>query len=455
MEQPTYSRDEIYDVIGIGLGPFNLGLAALLEPVAEIKGLFFERNQQFNWHPGVMIDGTTLQVPFMADLVTMADATSKYSYLSYLQEHQRLYHYYFLENFHIHRKEYNHYCQWAAGKLNSCRFGMNVRHVSLTEQAGRPLYELEVWNEKSGQLEIYFTKHLVIGIGTTPVIPEHLAEHVDESFFHSSQYMNHKQRILSSNSITVVGSGQSAAEVFQDLLKEQELRGYSLNWLTRSKGFFPMEYSKLGLEYFSPDYIEFFYSLSQQKKDELLPKQDLLYKGISAATIAEIYDELYRRTIANESIDIRLQAMTEVCEARKDSGIWNLTCKNWVSGEMNAQSSEVVIFGTGYKQTEPFFLNGITHFIQRDDKERLVIDRHYALKQTSYTENQIFIQNGELHSHGVGAPDLGLGAYRNSVIINQLAGREVYPVQQKNVFQTFSQTQTKESNALYHAMTSS
>jgi lysine N6-hydroxylase len=68
--------------------------------------------------------------------------------------------------------------------------------------------------------------------------------------------------------------------VFYDLVGEDEAEHVS--WLTRSKGFFPMEYSNLGLEYFSPDYIDFFYQLPQWKKDELLTQQDLLYKGISA-----------------------------------------------------------------------------------------------------------------------------------------------------------------------------
>ncbi len=29
---------------------------------------------------------------------------------------------------------------------------------------------------------------------------------------------------------------------------------YRLDWLTRSEGFFPMEYSKLGLQHFTPEY---------------------------------------------------------------------------------------------------------------------------------------------------------------------------------------------------------
>ncbi len=49
----------------------------------------------------------------------------------------------------------------------------------------------------------------------------------------------------------------------------------------------------------------------------------------------------------------------------------------------------------------------------------------------------LFVQNAELHTHGVGTPDLGLGAHRSAVIANALAGREVYAVRERNVFQSF------------------
>ncbi|CAM5517340.1 monooxygenase [Streptomyces avidinii] len=39
----------------------------------------------------------------------------------------------------------------------------------------------------------------------------------------------------------------------------------------------------------------------------------------------------------------------------------------------------------------------------------------------------IFVQNGERHTHGVGAPDLGLAAWRSAAILNTLTGKEPYP----------------------------
>lgn len=71
------STEKIYSVIGIGIGPFNLGLAALIEPVEELSALFFDQAEGFDWHPGLMLNNATLQVPFLGDLVTMADPANK------------------------------------------------------------------------------------------------------------------------------------------------------------------------------------------------------------------------------------------------------------------------------------------------------------------------------------------------------------------------------------------
>lgn len=88
-----------YDFIAIGLGPFNLSLACLSEPLEDVKSLFLEQRSEFDWHPGMMLEGVTLQTPFMSDLVTMADPTSQYSFLNYAKLNNRLYPFYIRESF--------------------------------------------------------------------------------------------------------------------------------------------------------------------------------------------------------------------------------------------------------------------------------------------------------------------------------------------------------------------
>ena len=77
-----------------------------------MRALFLEKKPGFDWHPGMLIEASTLQNPFLADLVSLADPRSEYSYLNYCKQTGRIYSYYMRENHYLSRAEYNRYCQW-------------------------------------------------------------------------------------------------------------------------------------------------------------------------------------------------------------------------------------------------------------------------------------------------------------------------------------------------------
>ncbi|MWC29952.1 lysine N(6)-hydroxylase/L-ornithine N(5)-oxygenase family protein [Paenibacillus sp. MMS18-CY102] len=431
--------NHVHDVIGVGIGPFNLGLAALLEGAPELDAVFFERKPSFEWHAGMLIEGTTLQVPFFADLVTMADPTHRLSFLNYLHEQGRLYHFYFLEKFLIPRREYNEYCRWAAEQLPSCRFGMDVVAIRPSEGPEGANYAVETRDVASGEVTVHYTRDLVLGVGSVPNVLSQFRGLPAEDIFHSASFMDRLPRCREAQSITVIGSGQSAAEVFLQLLGEQREHGYRLDWLTRSSGFFPMEYSKLGLEHFSPDYTEYFYGLPQETKDKVRSKQHLLYKGISAKTIGDIYDAMYDASIGGEKPPVRLLAHAEVVEItpQADGEGYRLDVRHLEQQAAFERQAEVVIMATGYAHKLPACIEPLGSLIPYDGQGRLLIDQDYRVQLAGTAGGRIFVQNGELHTHGIGAPDLGLGAHRSSVIVNGLAGREVYKVRERNVFQQF------------------
>lgn len=424
---------QILDVIGIGIGPFNLGFAALLEKT-ECESMFFDKKKNFEWHPGMLLEGTTLQVPFMADAVTMVDPTSRFSFLNYLHEQNRLYQFYFYENFHIPRIEYNHYCQWITKQLPHLRFGHEVENI---EQTAEGNYRVTVFSYDGEERETYETKHIVMGIGTKPYIPEKFLLENQDGVFHSSEYINKRHRTLDARSVTVIGSGQSAAEIFYDLLDGQGDYDYKLSWYTRSPGFYPMEYSKLGLEHFTPDYTKYFYQLPKEKKQGIMANQSFLYKGISFSTISDIYDLLYERSVGNHHPDVHLQALTELVSIEEWNDQLRLSLHQYEEETTMEETSDLVILATGYRPYIPEFLKGIEHLLEWDDFGRLKIQENYEVKTKIGSSNRLFIQNGELHTHGVGAPDLGLGAFRSAVIINQIAGEQIYQIHEKNVFQQF------------------
>ncbi|XVH31701.1 lysine N(6)-hydroxylase/L-ornithine N(5)-oxygenase family protein [Haloferacaceae archaeon DSL9] len=438
------TNGRVYDVLGVGLGPFNLGLAALAEPLKGLDAAFLEQKPSFAWHEGMLIEGATLEVPFLADLVTLADPSNPHSYLAYLRDADRIYEAYFYERFHIPRREYDDYCRWAADRLPSCRFS---RRVTAVRGGADGPFEVVAENPETNETFRYRARNLVVGIGSRPHVPDAFADLPDADVFHTASYLDRRERALDADGITVVGSGQSAAEVFQDLLERRPDHGYRLDWLTRSDGFFPMEYSKLGLQHFTPEYARYFNDLPQSTRDETLSEQDLLYKGIDPDTSDEIYDALYEQSIGDADPEVGLLATTDVREIDPtDDGRYRLGCEQWQEGTRFAHESDVVILGTGYRRPDPPFLRPLDDSIRRDEHGRFRIDDRYAL-ETGGLDGRIFVQNAELHTHGVGAPDLGLGCYRNAVIIDRLVDESPYRVDRNTVFQQFSAERFAETSS--------
>jgi lysine N6-hydroxylase len=421
---------QTHDFVAIGLGPFNLGLACLTEPIAELSGVFLESKPDFDWHPGMLLDSATLQTPFLADLVTLADPTSPYSFLNYLKESGRIYSFYIRESFFPLRSEYVDYCRWAAARLPSIRFGLHVTSVEYDSAAD--VYVVSADDLASGEQQTYRGRRLVLGTGTPPHIPD-ACRGLGGDVVHSSRYLTAKAALQAKQSIAVVGSGQSAAEIYFDLLQDLSRFGYELTWVTRSPRFFPLEYTKLTLEMTSPEYLEYFHRLPAPVRDDLVASQAPLYKGIDSELIDEIFHLLYRKHRKGEPRTTLLTNTELVGIAEGDRG-YELDLRHVEQGTAFALATEGIVLATGFRYRVPDFLEGVADRIEWDDQGRFDVRRNYTIDADA---NGIFVQNAELHTHGFVAPDLGMAAYRNSCIIRELLGREHYPIERSIAFQEF------------------
>ncbi|RHW22420.1 alcaligin biosynthesis protein [Nocardioides immobilis] len=431
---------KVHDFVAVGLGPFNLGLACLTDPLREsdgFSGVFLEARDRFDWHPGMLLDDATLQVPFLADLVTMADPTSRWSFLNYLKQQGHLYPFYIRESFYPLRREYDDYCRWAAERLDTVRFGQRVTAV---EHDGRTYQTL------TSTGETLRSKRLVLGIGTSPRIPVALQSLVEEvaqrpsrdleapAVTHSADYLTHKTALQQQPTITIVGSGQSAAEIYYDLLTEAPGHGYDLVWLTRSPRFFPMEYTKLTLEMTSPEYGSYHRALPVETRDRLAREQRHLFKGISGDLVDAIFDLHYQQRAVGDGPRTTLLTNTEVRGARSTEAGHQLDLLHVETGEEFGLTTGGLVLATGYTATAPDFLDGVRDRIRFDERGRYDVAGDYSVDVNG---GEIFVQNAEEHTHSLLAPDLGMGSYRNSVIIAAMLGREVYPVEKRIAVQTF------------------
>ncbi|MFF4652104.1 lysine N(6)-hydroxylase/L-ornithine N(5)-oxygenase family protein [Streptomyces sp. NPDC001380] len=439
---PAASRPDgpdagVLDLVGVGIGPFNLSLAALADAVPDLRALFLDAKPAFSWHPGLLLEGTTLQVPFLADLVTLADPTSRWSYLNYLRAHDRLFPFFFSERFHVPRREYDHYCRWVAGHLPSCRFDAPVTALEWDDAAGA----FAVVHGGAGGPRRVLARRVVLGVGTRPVVPGPLRHLLEPGrVLHSADYLAHRDALAAADDVTVVGAGQSGAEVVLDLLRRQDGDGRGgpyVRWLARTAAFAPMEYSKIGLEHFTPDYVGWFRRLPGEVRDRMVREQWQLYKGVSGDTLGAIHDELYERTVGGGAPRAALHPATEVTAAERDGDGYRLTCRHTRQDAESAVRTGRIVLATGYAAVRPPFLEPVAHLVDWDGQGRYRVDGDYRVALDPRVTGTLFVQNAEMHTHGVGAPDLTLGAWRAAVILNAAAGRTVLRLPARTAWTTF------------------
>ena len=171
-----------------------------------------------------------------------------------------------------------------------------------------------------------------------------------------------------------------------------------------------MEYTKLTLEMTSPEYSP----TSRRCPRRVAPaaaRPGRLYKGISSDPIDAIFDALYRRE-ATGGADTTLLTNTEVHRRARDGQRYDLDLHH-VEQEDHRPD--------GDRGARPRHrLRAARPRLPRPGPRPDPLGRAGPVRRgPTYTvdlaDGEIFVQNAEEHTHGFVAPDLGMGAYRNSV----------------------------------------
>jgi lysine N6-hydroxylase len=433
-------RSDVLDVAGVGVGPFNLGLCALAADADGLAVEAYDDRESFSWHPGVMFDWATLQVSFLADLVTLVHPTSRWSFLSYLAERDRMYPFYVAERFHVPRREYADYCAWVAASLPSVVLGTRVERIDWDSEA--QLWVLTLCDVATGAVRHRRARNVVLGVGTRPRLPAALQGVAGPRVVHSAEHLHAVERLVADGvtSVTVVGSGQSGAEVFLDLLGRQRDAGWSLTWLTRTASFAPLDYSKLVLEQTTPAYVRYFHGLPEPTRDRLLAGQWQFYKGIDTETIDLIHAALYDHLLDGDRPPVRLMAGVRLDGADHCEAGVRLRATHQDTGAAVTVETEAVVAATGYAAEPPSCLAPVEHLLHRDGQGRHRIGLDHRVATAPEVTGGLYVQNADLHTHGAAAPDLGFGAYRNAVILNAVSGRDLFRLPRRTAFQTFAPT---------------
>ncbi|WP_033400224.1 lysine N(6)-hydroxylase/L-ornithine N(5)-oxygenase family protein [Actinokineospora enzanensis] len=402
-----------FGCVGIGAGPANLSLASLLHGRPELSSLFLEGKPAFGWHDDQQIPGATLQVSLFKDLVTLADPTNRFSFLSYLHAQGRIYQFINAQFEAVPRREFRNYLSWVCENIENITFGEYVRSVSFDG-----VFRLHT------DKRVLTADNVVLGVGTRPWVPDGVADLLGDRQFHVNDYAT-KAADLTGLRVVVVGGGQSGAEAFLDLLsRPRDRRPATVSWVSRRGNYLPIDDSPFTNDFFLPCFSDHFAGLDRAVREMFNTRNVLASDGISAHTLRAIYQRCYEERLIDGARDTFAlypgRAVTTVTP--KPHGGWELRLENATApSAAECLGADVVVWATGFRPTGFDLLAPIADRLSWEGDEP-GIDQDFAIRWDGPAGHDIFVQNGARGQRGLADPNLSLVAWRSGRIMDRLLG---------------------------------
>lgn len=401
-----------FDLFGIGIGPFNLSIAALAHGIDGVKTGFADTHPKMTWHPGLLLSDARMQTSPLKDMVTAVDPTSPLSFLSYLVSKKKIYAFMAAQMQTISRIEFVDYLAWVAEQLDGLMFDNPVDAVEFAD--GKFLIH--------SQRGSFTSQHLCLGTGKRPHAPECTKPFLGGSCLHASQ-LGLKPRNYQGKTIAVVGGGQTGADVFLNLIKQEWGEPACVVWISRRPNFQALDEGVFTDQYFTPTYGELFYGLETNVKAREVNHQKLASDGITSGCLNEIYQHLYQAHFINGNRDqwCLRPHRSLVAMAQTNDG-FQLELSHGLTGDLELLEVDEVVLCTGFESQLPEYLSPIKDKIAINKQGQFQLNRDFSIAWDGPNENKIFAVNAGIHSHGIIEPQLSLSAWRSAKIINSFLG---------------------------------
>ncbi|MBV9576891.1 MAG: lysine N(6)-hydroxylase/L-ornithine N(5)-oxygenase family protein [Gammaproteobacteria bacterium] len=334
------SKSQHYDAIGIGIGVFNLSLAALLQKNKSLKFKFFEQSKAFAWHEGMLLDNAKLQVNFLKDLASCVDPSNPYTFLAYLADQDRLYQFLNRKKNIVSRLEFNDYFKWASKRIDGLQFGDKV--IDITFNFDRFNVVTEMGN--------YTSKHIIVGTGIKPYIPKGCEQFLGNNFFHNYKFNQHAKNLDFSNKrVAIIGGGQSGAEIFDTLISKKNIPEEVI-WASKRINFQSLEDGCFDNEFYTPYYVEYFHKLPESLRKKKIALQQMTSDGITQELADEIYNKLYEiKYLGSRNLKFELSPNHTLAHIEKCGNQYLITLLDQDLDMLVTHLVDVVILATGYQ----------------------------------------------------------------------------------------------------------
>ena len=412
--------DDVVDVLGVGFGPANLALAiALAEESGGRSAHFLERRATFAWHPGMLLPGTSMQINFLKDLVTLRNQTSPYSFVAYLGSRGRLVDFINRAVLTPERAEFADYLAWAATSFaEQVDYGREV--TGLRRDADGARFAV-THRGRDGDERVTRARSVVVARGLRPVLPAWAAPLDPGRVFHNIDLLPRLEALAAtggtaSGRYLVVGGGQSAAEVALHLHDA----GSYVDLAFHGFGLADVDESPFVNQVFDPDVVDEFDVAPTEVREALLHRHgNTNYAAVEHALTRELYDRWYRENVTGpRRLRVHRTSEVEAADPGPGGGV-RVTLRRLTTGRRCSREFDAVVCATGF---EPGGLTGLDGFAAADTQVHVARSHRAVIDGVEVAG--LYVQGADLPGHGLGTTLLSNVAVRAGEIARSLQQEE-------------------------------
>jgi L-ornithine N5-oxygenase len=416
----------VYDVVGIGYGPANLALAIALDEFASPPtSLFLDREPEPKWQREMLLAGSDIQHNPIRDLVSLRNPRSRYSFINYLFENDRLIQHLNLPTTYPLRTEYTAYVDWVRRTLPAnVRYGVAAESITLGDQ--RPgMYSIRL---STG--ETVLARAISLGPGRTPYIPVEFAGADPSRTFHLTNYVRSIARFRKHDQprFAIIGGSQSAVELALDL--NSRFPDAMVDIVTRTWSLRAKDHSPFSEEIYFPSFTDYYYAATEQQRRRLDDfTRPTNYSAADLDVLERLYVLMYEQDLLGEQ-RIRVHGHAAIDKVHDDGSQIELTLSDRVTGASKALIADAVILATGFRDMgkgenqEPHhpLLTGVAEHFELSPSGYLDVNADYSLRPRAADAGPIYLNGLCESTHGIGdAGSFSLLSIRARTITESLA----------------------------------
>ncbi|MEV7969452.1 SidA/IucD/PvdA family monooxygenase [Sphaerisporangium sp. NPDC088356] len=424
--------DVTHDILGIGFGPSNLALAIAVEehnaavPAEErLNAAFLEKQPQFGWHRGMLIDDATMQVSFLKDLVTMRNPSSDFSFLCYLQERGRLVDFLNQKTLFPLRVEFHDYFEWAAARVrHQVSYSAEVVAVEPVVSDDGEIRWFDVVSrdpDDPARTLVRRARNVSVATGLEPHLPPGTV--LSDRVWHNSELVLRVAELAGAGTpvrrALVLGAGQSAAEAVDYL--HRTFADAEVCAVFAKYGYTPADDSPFANRIFDPEAVDIYFNSPPGVKQSLFDyHRSTNYSVVDMDLIQSLYATTYREKVHGRE-RLRMLNVSRIRDVRAVDDHLDVTVEFLPTGERTVLSADILVHATGYRPQDLGTLLGeAAKLCLRDDDDALRVGRDHRVEVAPRVTAGIYLQGGTEHTHGMTSTLLSTTAIRAGEIRDSL-----------------------------------